>query len=114
MRADQRIVTRLPLEELWSGARLISTIKVRDLNAEQVTELVRTLQVRFVVADVGAQLQWVPNNETYDFWKRECKPRLADPNAKVRLDDYAGAYCYFASEWKTYKGDMVILLSKVH
>ena len=114
MRADQRIVTRLPLEELWSGPRLISTVKVRDLNAEQVRELVRTSQVRFVVADVGARLLWVPNNETYDFWKRECKPRLVDPDAKVSLGDYPEAYCYFASEWKSFEGDTIVVLSKTH
>jgi hypothetical protein len=114
MKADQRIVTRLPLEELWSGPRLISTIKVRDLNAEQIKELLRNAQVRLIVAEIGAPLQWIPNNETYDFWKQECKPNLADPDAQVRLEDFPGAYCYFASEWKSYGGEIIVVFSKIH
>jgi hypothetical protein len=114
MRADQRIVTRLPLEELWSGSGLMSTIKVRDLNAEQIRELLRSAEVRLVVADVGVPLRWIPNNETYDFWKQECRHRLADPDSRAGLEDFPGEYCYFASEWKSDEGEKIIVLSKMH
>src|SRR6185369_3205583 len=100
--------------EVWAGNRLISTIKVRDLNAADLVELLRAGAVRFVVADVGNPYQWIPNNEAYDFWKVEVKPHLADPESGLALEDFPDEYCYFASEWKTYKGDMVILLSKAH
>ena len=28
--------------------------------------------------------------------------------------DYPGAYCYFASKWKSYEGDTIVVLSKTH
>ena len=39
---------------------------------------------------------------------------LADPESGLALEDFPDGYCYFASEWKTYEGEMIILLSKAH
>jgi hypothetical protein len=111
---NQKKVSCLPAEEVWAGNRLISTIKVRDLNAADLVDLLRSGGVRFVVADVGKPYQWIPNNEGYDFWKDEVKPHLANPGSGVALEDFPDEYCYVASEWKTYEGEMIILLSKAH
>ena len=92
----------------------MSTIKIRDLNASDIVDLLRSGAVRFVIADVGKPYQWIPNNEGYDFWKDEVKEHLAHPGSELALEDFPDEYCYFASEWKTYDGGMVILLSKVH
>jgi hypothetical protein len=70
--------------------------------------------VRFVIADVGEALVWVPNNESYDFWKEEVKPHLAAPESRVHLEEFPDNYCYFASEWKSYEGETIIVLSKAH
>jgi hypothetical protein len=114
MDGEQKIVSRLPAEELWADRRLMSTFKVRDLEASDVVDLLRSGVVRFVVADVGKPFEWVPINERYDFWKDEVKAHLAAPTSKAALEDYPDEYCYFASEWKSYDGDMIILLSKAH
>jgi len=53
MVADQKLVSQLPVEEIWAGRRLMSTIKVRDLEASDIAELLRSDVVRFVVADIG-------------------------------------------------------------
>ena len=111
---NQKKVSCLPTEEVWAGNRLISTNKVRDLNAGDLVALLRSGVVRFVVADVGKPYQWIPNNEGYDFWKDEVKPHLADPESGLALEGFPDEYCYFASEWKTYEGEMIILLSKAH
>jgi hypothetical protein len=70
--------------------------------------------VRFVVADVGKPLEWIPNNQRYDFWKDEVKAHLAAPESKAFLEEFPDEYCYFASEWNSYDGDTIILLSKAH
>lgn len=114
MNRDQKIISRLPVEELWVGQRLVSTIKVRDLDASEIVDLLRSEVVRFVVADVGKPFEWIPNNERYDFWKDEVKARLSSPESKATLEEFPDEYCYFASEWKSYDGDTIILLSIVH
>ena len=111
---NQKKVSCLPAEEVWAGDRLVSTIKVRDLKASDLIDLLRSGAVRFVVADVGKPYLWIPNNEGYDFWKGEVKGHLADPESEVALEDFPDEYCYFASEWKTYDGEMIILLTKAH
>lgn len=114
MSSNQKRVSNLPAEEIWAGHRLVSTIKVRDLNASDLVELLRAGPVRFVIAEVGKPYQWIPNNEGYDFWKDEVKSHLADPESELALEDLPDEYCYFASEWKTYEGEMIVLLSKAH
>src|SRR5262245_11406725 len=95
---NQKIVSQLPHDRLWAGSRLISTIKVRDVGSQEIVELLRSGLVRFVVASVGEPLNWVPNNESYDFWKGEVRPHLANSEEQVSLDDFPDNYCYFASE----------------
>lgn len=114
MSQNQKVISRLPVEELWAGQRLVSTIKVRDLNASDIADLLRSGVIRFVVADVGKPYEWIPTNERYDFWKDEVKAHLAVPESKVYLEDFPDEYCYFASEWKSYNGETIILLSKSH
>ncbi len=114
MSRNQIVVPRLPVEEIWAGQRLVSTIKVRDLDALGIVDLLRLEVVRFVVAEVGKPFEWIPNNERYDFWKDEVKVHLASSESRVALEDFPDEYCYFASEWKSYDGDTIILLSKAH
>ena len=114
MGQNQKVISRLPVEELWAGQRLVSTIKVRDLDASDVVDLLRSGMVSFVVADVGKPYKWIPNNERYDFWKDEVKAHLAAPESEAYLEDFPDEYCYFASEWKSYDGDTIVLLSKAH
>ena len=113
MHPDQKVVTQLPLDQLWSGASVISTTKVRDVGSKEIVELLRSGLVRFVVANVGEALNWVPKDEVFDFWKNEVRPHLADVE-QVSLDDFPDSYCYFASEWKADDGEVIILLSKAH
>ena len=114
MSGEQKLITHLPVEQIWAGQRLVSTIKVRDLVASDIVDLLRSDVVRFVIADVGKPFAWVPNNERYDFWKDEVKAHLAAPESKVYLEDFPDEYCYFVSEWKSYNGETIILLSKSH
>jgi hypothetical protein len=53
-------------------------------------------------------------NERYDFWKAEVRPHLANSEEPVSLDDFPNNYCFFASEWKSYDGEVIVLLSKAH
>lgn len=113
MDPDQKIVSQLPLDQLWAGSRVISTVKLRDVGSKEIEELLRSRLVKFVVANVGEPLNWVSNNERYDFWKNEARPHLADAE-RVSLDDFPDSYCYFASEWKSDDGEVIVLLSMAH
>ena len=51
--SEQRIISRFPVDEIWAGERLASTIQIRDLKSSDVIDLLRSGVVRFVVADIG-------------------------------------------------------------
>lgn len=109
----QRVVTRLPLAELWDDAGPVAAAPARDLTADGIHELLRAGPVRFVVADVGRPLRWVPAAECFRFWKGEVQPRVTDPGGAF-LEDFPGGYCYFAAEWGPIEGPPVVVLAVAH
>lgn len=114
MRFDQRIVVQTPLNELWNESGVVSGQELRELNASEIAGMLRAGGVRFVVANVGSPLKWVPADECYGFWKSEVKGHLADPAAKNSLGDFPGEYCYSATEWESGDGEPIILLTMYH
>ncbi len=114
MRFDQRIVSRTPLHGLWNDRGVVSEKELRELNAADIAGLLRVGKVRFVVANVGSPLKWVPVDECYSFWKSEVKNHLADPAAKNYPEALPDEYCYFASEWEAKGGEPVVLLVMSH
>ena len=99
MNTALKIITRLPLKELWRDDGFTTTTRSRSLSTEDITVLLRAGNVQFVVADVGIALRWIPSGECFDFWKAEAKIHIAAPDERVVLDDFPSSYCYFASEW---------------
>ncbi len=109
----ERLVNRMPLEELWDASRTVQAErKRRSISPDDIRELLRSGPVRFVVANVGHPLRWIGRDDCYQFWKDELRSRVCiEP---VYLEDYPGEHCYFASEWQLESGEMVILLEMAH
>ena len=114
MRFDQRIVSQTPLHKLWNDRGIVSEKEIRDLNAADVTELLRVGRVQIVVANVGSPLKWIPIDECYSCWKSEVKNHLADPAVDNYPGDFPDEYCYFASEWESRDGRPIVLLVMSH
>jgi hypothetical protein len=114
MNTALKIVTKLPLEELWRSDGFSTASRIRWLCAEEIAALLHLGRVQFVVAEVGASLTWIPLAGCYEFWKREAQTHLAAPDARVSLDDYPGGYCYLASEWSSRGESPIIVLEKHH
>lgn len=99
MDAALKIVTRLPLQELWREDGFTTRARDRPLSADDITSLLRLGRVQFVVVDVGVSPRWIPLQECYDFWKGDPQTHLVAPNANVHLEECPDGYFYFASEW---------------
>jgi hypothetical protein len=109
-----RVVTRIPLKELWSPTETLRLVRGADLSETDIAERLRVGVKRFVVANCGKALRWIPVSECFTFWKDEAKPRLVNPVNEVRqLDEYPASFCYFASEWIG-DGGPVILMEMYH
>jgi len=114
MDAALKVVTQIPLTELWRDDGFTTTSRVRWLTADDIASLLRAGRVQFVVADVGASPRWIPASDCYDFWKKEAQPHLAAPESRASLDDFPDGYCYFASEWSSRDSTPIIVCERHH
>ncbi|MBV9773512.1 MAG: hypothetical protein JO040_06155 [Gemmatimonadetes bacterium] len=71
--------------------------------------------VRFVRADVGCPLEWIPEETRFAFWKAEVRGRVVDAVLpSFRLEDFPGERCYLASEWQVEEYPPVVLVEHHH
>jgi hypothetical protein len=107
-------VTRIPLQELWRSNGIAIGPRGRTLNSDDIVQLLSKGPIEFVVADVGRPLVWT-DSPSYEFWKTEVKPHLAEPDSPIILDSFSGGYCYTASQWDDeMRGVRIVLLEKHH
>jgi hypothetical protein len=109
----QRIVTKLPLAELWDESGPLTGDRLRTLDQSSLAELLRTGPVQFVVADCGLQLRWIPTEQRFEFWKA-VQPQIADPSKPMYLKQFSKETAYIASEWCGRSGEPLILLETHH
>lgn len=105
------VITRLPLARLPTPRG--DATRVGNLGRDAIRHLLRAGVVRFVIADVGAPLRWVPEPECFDVWLNDVQPHLAQPDERVELERFPGEYAYFASQWDD-GASPIVLLSKTH
>ncbi|MGE5321616.1 MAG: hypothetical protein ACM3SW_02055 [Actinomycetota bacterium] len=108
-----KVVTRLPLQELWTKDGLVSSARGRSLTAEDISNLLRMGPLIFVIADVGMAPHWIEPGKCCEFWKEEAKPHLAK-TVGATLSEHPGSYCYFATEWSREKESAPIVLLEKH
>lgn len=112
MPSSPKVLREWPSKEL--PALLGGAKRVRErLTGEDIRQLLKKTELRFVVADVGLPLKWIPAERRFDFWKREGKPHLCEGEV-IRPGNYPGEYCYVASQWEAQPSAVTILLFKYH
>lgn len=107
-----RVVTRLPLGELWTDDGELSATRGAPLNRHAVREYLRRGPVRFVVANIGQTLRWIPLGERFEFWRRDVSLHLSD-SGEIYLDEFPGGMAYWASEWTDSADETPIILLEV-
>lgn len=114
MDPSKRVVTHLPLTELWTESASLEAVSCGSLGKSEIVQLLREGNVCFVVADVGKKLQWIPKTDCFKFWKREVLPHLVEVESQVQLGHFPGNYCYFASEWRSEDEHKIVVLERAH
>lgn len=114
MEVSRRIISKLPLQELWDERGPVDGERLRYLNSSAIRDLLRQGAVRFVIADIGAEPAWIPESCCFDFWKQDVQRHLADPEQRVNLAEFPDDFCYFASEWSAPIGTAIIVLERCH
>lgn len=110
----QRIVTCLPLTELWTSK---GPLDARPTERVGAAEIAQHLQdgASFVVADVGKPLRWISAPDRFSFWKTEVKGRLVPRDVeRFSIEDYPDSYCYMAISWRGAPSTPIIVLEIHH
>ena len=70
----KKIVTKLPLEELWNEKGMLHARRVSScLNAADVIDMI-IAGATFVIADVGQTPRWIDTAHRFDFGKLRWSP----------------------------------------
>lgn len=113
MRPDQRIVTKMPLTELWDHSGTLANKRGVNLAQSGVAELLRTCLVQFILADCGLALKWIPIEQRFEFWKK-VRQQIAHPEKPIYLKQFPNETAYIASQWRGQVGECLVLLEKHH
>lgn len=114
MDTRQKIVTQVPLTELWNSSGPLDAFRAEMLGEADIVRLLQNGS-SFVVAEAGQPLRWIAEGDRFAFWKAEVKCRLVAADADVfQLEDYPGSYCYAASMWRGASSTSIIVLEKHH
>ncbi len=109
-----RIVTQIPLKNLWKEKENILAERKEYLTFENIKELLKKCKVQFVVADLGHKLVWIKYDKSFEFWKNDLKVHLANDINHIDLEYFPENYAYIASRWTSEIINPIILLEKYH
>lgn len=114
MTQAQRIVTKIPLDELWTDSEIVSYKRQEYLTERQVQELVFKGDIAVAEASCGLKLSWVSPNSAIEFYKKQIKGHIVNDPDRIILADYEDEWCYLASLWSSADGQKAILLETYH
>jgi hypothetical protein len=114
MTQAQRIVTKIPLDELWNDSAMLTYERQEYLTERQVQELVSKGEIAVAEASCGLKLSWVSPNSTLEFFKKQVKGHVVNDPDRIILADFEDEWCYLASLWGDAEGRKVILLETYH
>jgi hypothetical protein len=108
-----RIVTLLPLAELWDDDGSIEARKGELIGSEGVREFLRTEEGPLVKAFIGSRLICYTGNARFDFWKGELRDHLNNPEDARGGSTPANEYPnYVVYEWFRQDGGGRILVAE--
>lgn len=111
MDSDSRqLVTVFPLQALTRDGGVVDAQRGGHIGESRIREHLRAVEPSFVLVDIGHPLRWFDHDDRFEIWKTELRPRLVPPDQpRFFLSDYAGEYCYVATEWL--RNDVVCCIS---
>lgn len=110
----KRIITRIPLTELWNSDGTLEARRIGHIGREEIIRLLQNGS-SFVVADIGQPLLWIHEEDRWQFWKTEVSCRLVAPGATgFSPSNYPGAYCFVTTMWQLASATQIVAVEKHH
>jgi hypothetical protein len=111
---QKKIITSLPVTEIWNDGGIISKKKVKHLLISDINELLHKYpEAELAIADGGHKFYFIKKEDKFNVWKKELKNRIVETN-EFYLEEFPGEYCYVASLWKKDDNGLIILFEMHH
>ena len=107
---SQNIIAQIPIKKIINSKSLNLDTRIRYLNKDDISELIKFENVEFVIAEIGKPFLWI-EKDIFKFWKEELKNHIANPN-EFFVEDFENEYAYIASLWS--ENPYIVLLEKHH
>jgi hypothetical protein len=114
MDLSHKIVNKIPLDCLWTESILLEAKRIKYLNQQEVSEILKNGPIRFVIANVGDKLIWTDLEKSFEIYKTGIKDVIISDIDKINLDSLTYGFGYLASLWAEPSKKSIILLEKFH
>jgi hypothetical protein len=114
MELAKKIVTKIPLSQLWDSNKLLEAKREAYLTQADIKGILQTEPTVFIVANLGKTLQWIKPSEIYAFWKSTAKNHIADDLSRIDYESFPDNYAFVASKWVGEGEEVIVLLEKFH
>lgn len=114
MEITKKIVTEIPLTQLWTSERVLEAERAAYLTKQEIKQLLKTQPFTFVIANVGEPLKWINASDCFSFWRNEAEGHIADNVDHIDIDSFPENYAYVASKWSSSSQTPIVVLEKVH
>lgn len=111
MDIPHKLVTELPLKEMWSVDGPIQATREKYITKDELNDLLIISPVEFVIANIGEDLKWVPVRKCYEIWNAILKDNVAQDIDSLDLDSFPNGFAYVASKWS---GETSVILLERH
>lgn len=112
MNPADRVVTQLPLTELWDEHGSVPGRRGRWVSRPEIKAALRDRDAELVILDIGHKPYWVRGSARFDWWKNELAAHLIETERRY-LEELPDGYGYFAAEWLG-APRRIVLFEKVH
>jgi hypothetical protein len=109
---EVRVVTSLPLSELWSTRGIVPASRSSSLDPLGVLNELLAGPPSIVVAEIGRILLWVPPAASFEAWTRTFRAHAVDPDAAFDPASLPDGYAYVPSLWLGPGGERFVVLER--
>ena len=109
MELSKRIVIKFPLDSLWTEKEELDAKRIKYLDQNEISEVLKKGPIQFVIANLGDKLIWKQPEECYKVYKKDFKNNIIANADDIDISNFKDGFGYLASMWDNKSGTIILL-----
>jgi hypothetical protein len=110
----QRLIGKIPLEELWNCHEVRSAARKCYLTKSEVIARTESGVTTTMLASIGSIPIWKSYHRSDEEFTRQIEPHLVENSDRFYLDNFPQGMAYLASMWQLESGEEILVLEANH